>query len=131
MSYKKSTRRVNQINPDTSKIIRTWDSLNLAASAFMVTGDDISQVCKRNEHYRGREHLITPKLLGGYRWEFAPEIIETHTEQRYRVDNEDGTIGNMVYKKLELAEKECRLKNRYRVGWSVTSWDVEVAVKVG
>ncbi len=130
MTYKLSAKRVFQIDPDTHEVIKVWDSVTKAANAFGVKRDDISQLCKRADYYLCDENY-KPKLVGGYEWEFAPEIIEKRTEKRYRVDNADGTIGNMVYKRLDLAERECRLKNRYRAGWSVTSWDVEVTVKVG
>ncbi len=130
MTYKLSAKRVYQICPDTHEVIKVWDSVTQAANAFMVNRDEISQLCKRTDYYLCDEKY-KPKLVAGFEFEFAPEIIETHTEQRYRVDNADGTIGNMVYKRLDLAERECRLKNRYRAGWSVTSWDIEVAVKVG
>lgn len=128
--YKKSARRVRQVDPETDEVIKVWNSLSDAARAFAVKVDDISQLCKRNEHYWGEERY-KQRLIGGYRFEFAPEIIEKRIEKRYRVDNASGVNGNMVYKRLDLAERECRLKNRYRAGWSVTSWDVEVTVKVG
>ena len=130
MTYKLSSKRVYQIDPDTHEVIKVWDSITDAANAMGVTVDAISQLCKRTDYYLCDENY-QPRLVAGHEWEFAPEIIETHIEPRYRVDNIDGTIGNMVYKRLDLAERECRLKNRYRAGWSVTSWDVEVTVKVG
>ncbi len=130
MTYKLSSKRVYQIDPDTHEVIKVWDSVTDAANAFGVKRDDISQLCKRTDYYLCDENY-KPKLVGGYEWEFAPEIIEKRIENRYRVDNADSTIGNMVYKRPDLAERECRLKNRYRAGWSVTSWDVEVTVKVG
>ena len=130
MTYKLSAKRILQIDPDTHEVVKVWDSVTEAANVFGVTVDAISQLCKRTDYYLCDEKY-KPKLVAGYEFEFAPEIIERHTEKRYRVDNADGTIGNMAYKRLDLAERECRLKNRYRAGWSVTSWDIEVAVKVG
>ena len=119
-----------QIDPDTHEVIKVWDSVTEAANAFGVNRDAISQLCTRTDYYLCDENY-KPKLVAGYEFEFAPEIVEKRIEKRYRVDNADSTIGNMVYTRLDLAERECRLKNRYRAGWSVTSWDVEVAVKVG
>lgn len=130
MTYKQSAKRVYQIDPDTHEVVKTWDSVTEAANALGVTIDAISQLCKRTNYYLCDENY-KPKLVGGFEWEWAYPVIEKRTEKRYRVDNEDSTIGNMAYKRLDLAEKECRLKNRYRAGWSVTSWDVEVTVKVG
>ena len=130
MTYKLSAKRILQIDPDTHEVVKTWNSVTEAANAFGVKRDDISQLCKRTDYYLCDENY-KPKLVGGFEWEWSVPVIKTHTEKRYRVDNEDGTIGNMVYKRLDLAERECRLKNRYRAGWLVTSWDVEVAVKVG
>lgn len=130
MTYKKSAKRVYQIDPDTHEVIKVWNSVTEAANACGVTIDAISQLCKRTGYYLYDENY-KPKLVAGFEFEFAPEIIEKRIEKRYRVDNVDSTIGNMVYTRLDLAEWECRLKNRYRAGWSVTSWDVEVTVKVG
>ncbi len=130
MTYKLSAKRVYQIDPDTHEVIKVWSSVTEAANAFGVKRDAISQLCTRTDYYLCDENY-KPKLVGGHEWEFAPEIIERRIEKRYRADNTDGTIGNMVYKRLDLAERECRLKNRYRAGWSVASWDVEVTVKVG
>ncbi len=130
MIYKLSAKRVCQIDPDTHEVIKVWDSVTESANAMGVTVDAISQLCKRTDYYLCDENY-KPKLVAGYEWEWAYPVIEKRIEKRYRADNADGTIGNMVYKRLDLAERECRLKNRYRAGWSVTSWDVEVTVKVG
>ncbi len=130
MSYKKSSKRIYQIDPITHNVVKVWDTITQAANAFGVKNDAISQLCKRTEHYLCDENY-KPKLVANFEWEYAPVFIETHTEKRYRVDNASGVKGNMVYKRLDLAERECRLKNRYRAGWSVTSWDIEVTVKAG
>ena len=98
MTYKLSSKRVYQIDPDTHEVIKVWNSVTEAANACGVTIDAISQLCKRTGYYLSDENY-KPKLVAGFEFEFAPEIIEKRIEKRYRVDNTDGTIGNMVYKK--------------------------------
>lgn len=125
MTYKLSAKRVYQIDPETHEVIKVWDSVTDAANAMGVTVDAISQLCKRTDYYMCDENY-KPKLVAGFEFEFAPEIIEKRIEKRYRVDHANEQ-GKTLYRQERQAKAWARLHGE---GWFVTEVEIEVVEKM-
>lgn len=67
-----NSKPVNQIDPKTGEVIKTWENMTEAATVIGTKVSNISVVCNKTPVFhksKGRSYIT--KTAGGYGWEFA------------------------------------------------------------
>ena len=72
------SKPVFQIEPETNKVIKEWESMREASRRLSIPQSNISMACNKKKKkiiYNGKDYFINVKTVGGFKWLFPHQVL--------------------------------------------------------